>query len=257
MRYRGGKPPKRVWLISDQRRTHGRSQQRSRLFHCPWWPTSLMQSESFEMFDLGLLAAISTTLELIVVVRVRPSFPLDFSSCSSCADATRFSSVQCFSLPVSHPVGQVPLQCQVQRKPHHIRLFCCPLFLLPHGSMLSFVASLAHLLGWSVSRLILSLLWALGQAMPILMAMEALTIQTLSLLFLNRKKGSSFMFSSSVDWRDTTMQRRCLMLLVSTKSLPSAEHSNPSGLSSRCFGEWPPVPRRSLGPHRRTPSATC
>ena len=39
---------------------------------------TLMQPESFEMFDLGLLAAISKTLELIVVVCVRPGFPLNF-----------------------------------------------------------------------------------------------------------------------------------------------------------------------------------
>ena len=39
---------------------------------------TLMQLESFEMFDLGLLAAISKILELIVVVCVRPGFHLDF-----------------------------------------------------------------------------------------------------------------------------------------------------------------------------------
>ena len=71
--------------------------------------------------------------------------------------------------------------------------------------------------------------------MPMLMAMEALTIKTLSLLF--NRKGSSFRFCSSVDSRDTITQRRCLMLLVSMKSLPCGGNSNPSGLSSRRFGD--------------------
>ena len=71
--------------------------------------------------------------------------------------------------------------------------------------------------------------------MPTLMAVEAVTLQTLSSLLT--RTGSSFMCCSSVAWRETTVQRRCLVLLVSLKSLPCGEHSNPSGLSSLSFGD--------------------
>ena len=51
-----------VWSMSDERRTHGRSEQRSLLLHCPWWPTSQSNLSSLKVCDLGFLPAISKIL---------------------------------------------------------------------------------------------------------------------------------------------------------------------------------------------------
>ena len=86
----GGLPPGVVWSMSDERRTHGRSEQRSLLLHCPWWPTSQSKLGRSKFVTSGFCPPSPRSWGLIVVVCVLRCFPANFrharhGACSSCS----------------------------------------------------------------------------------------------------------------------------------------------------------------------------
>ena len=96
-------------------------------------------------------------------------------------------------------------------------------------------------------RLVQSFLKALRQAMPIQVEMEAPTLHHQnSNSVLACQQQSSFMLLSSVSWCDKSMQRHYPCCWRPWQSRPVVGTPPPSMLSSRCFDEWPPVPRCSL-----------